>query len=370
MEQTPLFKRVIKAYTTPGHPIAFSAPGAVARHFKITHAKAKQILEHEEVYTVHREFKQPKIYNPHYVHRRREQIQADLIEIGDFAGVNNGVKYLLLLIDVFTKKIWMYPMKRKTGTESAAVIRRWLESLARTPEILRTDQGNEFAAQVVQTVLRSFRVIWQIAFGTSKASVAERANKTMQIIIYKFMHHNETFEYLAQLENLVKTYNTRPHHSLKMMTPNEADLVENQARVHAIHTERWDKLKKKGRGVKPKFNIHDVVRVKIQPKKIDKDRRAYAKQFKGEYFTVRKMNTTMAVPMYYLTSMDTGEKIKGGFYAAEIQKIRGNTYKVEDVVGERGRGAQKQLLVKWLYFGDRHNTWIKERDVLRVFRRR
>jgi transposase InsO family protein len=363
-----LHRRVIRAYTSPGHPIAFSAPGAVARHFNITTEKARDILEHEEAYTYHREYKQPRVYNPHYVHRRREQIQGDLIDIREFAPLNDGVQYLLLLIDVFTKKMWVAPMRNKSGLESAYVFRVWLQSLNRTPEILRTDNGKEFSARAVQRVLQEYRVEWQIARGTSKAAVAERANKTLQILIYKYMTHNETFEYLPKLKNLVTTYNERPHHTLELkFSPNEADKVENQPDVHAIHIRRWEKLKKKNRRKKPRFKIGDVVRIKIEPKKLDRNRRAYVKQFKGEHFIVQRVNNRMAVTMYYIRSLDDNEVIEGGFYGEELQRIKGDTFKIEDVVAERGTGRNKQYLVKWAHYGVSHNSWISASQVDRVY---
>lgn len=364
-----LFNRVIEAYTTPGHPVAFSAPGTVAKYFNISYKKAKEILEHEESYTSHREYKKPRTYNPHYVHKRREQIQGDLIDIRDLSRVNRGYQYLLLLIDVFTKKIWLYPMKNKTGVESAGKIREWLESLRTTPEILRTDNGKEFAARTVQAILTSYQVAWQVAFGTSKAAVAERANKTIQILIYKYLTQSETFKYIDVLEDLVESYNSRPHRSIGKMTPNEADLPRNQNRVHKIHMKRYRKLGNSRRTKLP-FKNGDTVRVKIDSKIISRDRRAYAKQFTNEYFTIIGINRKMAKPMYYLKSMNSDEVIEGGFYKEELQLIRGSVFKIESVVGRRRRNGVVQLKVRWRYFNDSHDSWINQRDVTRVFRAR
>ena len=55
-----LSQRVIEAYNTPGHPIAFSAPSTVARYFGTTRGQARHILEHVDGYTSHREFKRPR----------------------------------------------------------------------------------------------------------------------------------------------------------------------------------------------------------------------------------------------------------------------------------------------------------------------
>ena len=44
---------------------------------------------------------------------------ADLIDMQTFSKDNNGIKYLLTLIDIFSKFVWIVPLKRKTGQEVA-----------------------------------------------------------------------------------------------------------------------------------------------------------------------------------------------------------------------------------------------------------
>ena len=34
-----------------------------------------------------------------------------------FAKDNNGIKYLLTVIDIFSRFVWIVPLKRKTGQE-------------------------------------------------------------------------------------------------------------------------------------------------------------------------------------------------------------------------------------------------------------
>ena len=44
---------------------------------------------------------------------------ADLIDMKAFSKDNNGIKYFLTVIDIFSKFIWIVPLKRKTGQEVA-----------------------------------------------------------------------------------------------------------------------------------------------------------------------------------------------------------------------------------------------------------
>ena len=52
---------------------------------------------------------------------------ADLIDMQAFSKDNNGIKYLLTVIDVFSRFVWIIPLKRKTGQEVANAFSRILK---------------------------------------------------------------------------------------------------------------------------------------------------------------------------------------------------------------------------------------------------
>lgn len=362
-------REIIENYHTPGHPTAFAGISKLVDYYdgRATRDFIVSALQSSNVYTRHREYKQPKFYNPYYVYRQREQIQADLIDIKDLARHNDGTKYLLLFIDLFSRRVWMEPLRDKTAATTRDAIKSWLDSLGnRRCEILASDKGLEFNNRPVRALLAQYGVRQQFKSGTSKASYAERANKSLQTLIYKYLTHNQTFKYIDKLGSIVASYNHRPHRSLGNVSPHEADKPRSQRWIRGIlqraHTERRRKAKKK-----PKFRVGDKVRIKILAKKISGDSRAYVPQFKGEYFTVENVKTNMMVPMYQIRSMDTDELISDSFYAEELQKVTGDIFQVERVLRQRGRGRNREYFVKWMFFGPRHNSWVKAADVTDVY---
>lgn len=360
--------RIIREYTTPGTAVAFSTPARVADKFGITLKKARDVLEEIEGYTRHREYKKPATYNPYYVHTPRDQVQGDLIDIAGLAGSNRAVRFLLVLIDIMTKKLWVYPIKNKAAPTMKLALSRWLASLTVKPKVLQTDQGTEFTNRQVQQLLRDKNVEWQKAIGTVKASIAERVNKTLQILIFKYLTEHEKTKYIDVLPDLVQTYNSRGHRTLKGMTPNEADDPANRARVQAIFHERYTAMARKRK--QPTFKVGEMVRVKLMPRLLTAESRAYAPQFKGEYFVIRSINRRMPIPLYHLRSLDTNEDIEGGLYGNELQRVKGDLWRVERVLRRRVRNGRRELFVKWKFFNRTHNSWIAEADVGRVFRRR
>lgn len=355
-------QEIIDNYRNPEHPTAFSAPGTVARYYNISKKRAKKLLESIDSYVLHREYKRPRKFNPYYIYKPRTLIQADLIEIRTMSEENEGINYLLLIIDVFTRKIWVYPLKDKQGNTVRDALNTWIQSLRVKPKVFSTDGGKEFWNNPVKTLLRRYNIELQLAVGTSKAAYAERANKTLQIIIYKYLSDKETLKYIDVLDKLVDSYNNRGHRSLEYYTPNEAEQRRNTRTIREIAMKRFNKIKKKS----PVLKVGQKVRIKTDAKQIVSSRRAYAEQFHGEYYIITRINDNLPIPVYFLQSMDDGQDIKGSFYKEELQPVEGDTFKIERVLRWRGRGRNRQGFVRWKYFGPRWDQWIPAADIQNI----
>ena len=60
-----------------------------------------------------------------------------------FSKWNKGYRYLLMVIDVFSKFGWILPLKDKTGKTVANAFKKIFKE-KRIPEFLWTDKGKEF----------------------------------------------------------------------------------------------------------------------------------------------------------------------------------------------------------------------------------
>ena len=56
--------------------------------------------------------------------------QSDLIDMQKFSGSNAGFNYILVFIDCFSKKLWVEPLKSKTGHETANALRAILNRVS------------------------------------------------------------------------------------------------------------------------------------------------------------------------------------------------------------------------------------------------
>ena len=73
---------------------------------------------------------------------------------------NKGTKYILTVIDVFSKYAWAIPVKNKGGPEMKNAFEILFQmSNPRTPDKLQTDAGKEFLNKDVQKFLKSHGVL-------------------------------------------------------------------------------------------------------------------------------------------------------------------------------------------------------------------
>ena len=71
-----------------------------------------------------------------------------------FSKDNNGIKDLLPVIDVFSKFVWIFALKRKTGQEVANAFSKILKE--HKPSKMWIDRGREFYNKDVQKLFKLY----------------------------------------------------------------------------------------------------------------------------------------------------------------------------------------------------------------------
>ena len=66
--------------------------------------------------------------------------QADLVEMIPYSKVNKSFKYILVVINAFSKFAWAKPLKTKNGRDVTKAMRSILVTI-KPPKNLQTDQG-------------------------------------------------------------------------------------------------------------------------------------------------------------------------------------------------------------------------------------
>ena len=117
-----------------------------------------------------------------------------------FSKDNNGIKYLLTVIDIFSKYILIVPLTRKTGQEVANSFSRILKE--RRSSKMWVDKVREFYNKDVQKLVELYS-----KENEEKSCVIERFNSTIKETMFKYFSANNTRKYVDVFELLVIQYN-------------------------------------------------------------------------------------------------------------------------------------------------------------------
>jgi len=131
-----------------------------------------------------------------------EQWTADLIEVVNIAKYNQGYRYLLTVVDVFSKHAWVQPVKSKTGKAVTEAMAKILKG-GRTPTNLQTDDGKEFYNKTFQALMKQIGIHHFSTSEDTKASVVEWFNRTLKQRLYRYFTVQDTSNFVPVLQDLV-----------------------------------------------------------------------------------------------------------------------------------------------------------------------
>ena len=271
---------------------------------------------------------------------------ADLLDIHQYARQNKGYKFILVVLDVFSRFAWARPLKNKSGKEVANALKDIIEVDGRRPKKLWTDEGTEFYNVDVSRVLNGIELY--STHNEPKAAIAERFIRTLREKMETNYILTQSTIWYDILPELLRKYNTSKHRTIKM-TPEEASKPKNYYRVSACfkHVKNKDP---------PSFSVGDKVRISIQKKLFDKGATA---NWSEEIFKVKKLRLDTNPIVYQLEDL-AGEDVVGNFYKEQLQITNQEIYRVDRVLRKRGN----EVLVKWSGYPDKFNSWMPSNSIL------
>jgi len=365
-----LFKRLFYNPKQPGALSGVSALHDAAvknnknKRIKISKDDVKKFLQSQDTYTMH------KLPRKNFTRRRvivsgpREQFQCDLVDMSKHANENKNYKWILVVIDVFTKKAWAQPVKSKHSADVLSAFKNVFSDVGKPlPRKLQSDKGLEFTASAVKSYLKDLGIKWfSSEDDVTKASVVERLNRTLKKKMYMKFYAQNNQKWLDMLPDLVEGYNKTKHSSIKM-TPEMADSMDSEM-VETVRNNLYGPTSRLNVGIKKEikspastedFKVGDHVR-------IVKHRMVFAKSylpnFNNEVFVIDDIYNQIP-RVYHLKDLDN-EEIKGWFYGSEIQKVKKpDLFKVEEVLETKG----DKVFVKWLGYGPKFNSWIHKKSL-------
>ena len=161
---------------------------------------------------------------------------------------NKGIRFLLCVIDIFSKYAFVAPLKDKKGVSVVNVFQSILDKSGRKPNKIWVDQGSEFYNHNFKKWLENNDISMYSTYNEGKSVVAERFIRTLKNKMYKIMTTVSKNVYYDVLDDIVKKYNNTRHSAIKMKPIDVKD-------YKYINTDK--KINNKD----PKFKVGDRVRI-------------------------------------------------------------------------------------------------------------
>lgn len=352
-------------YYDISHPAGYSSVNTLYKYAKIiyphvTYNEIKDFLSQQRTYTLHKPVRRRWVRNRILVSGPDEQFQADLCDMQLVSKFNNGYKYILTVIDCFSKYAWGLPLKNKTSDSIVDAFKIIFKE--RKPEKLQTDKGREFVNKPFLDFLKKHNV----HFFTSqddiiKCSIVERFNRTLKSKIFKYFTFKNTKRYLDVLPEIVNTYNKTVHRSTKYR-PVDVNLDNKSSVFNNLYDGKSMRELLKNKMKNSNMSEGDQVRISKHRGVFSK---GYHQGWSEEVFNIAKSFNKDRKSMFDIKDLNN-ERIIGKFYPEEIQKIKlshNPTYQIEKIIRKKKSGNKTLYFVKWKDYPDTFNSWIDAKDI-------
>ena len=226
---------------------------------------------------------------------------VDFVDMQSLSRKNKGFKYILCVIDLYSKYAFVIPLKDKNGISIVNAFNKIIKQSNRKPNKVWLDQGGEFYNNVFEKWLSDNDINMYSTYNEGKSVVAERFIGTLKNKLYKHMTATGKNEYYDVLDDVVNKYNNTKDSIIKMKP---IDVIDNKRVFIDEHNEKDST-----------FKVGDRVRISRYKNIFAK---GYTPNWRKEIFIIDKINDT--VPHTYNLKDLNDEEIIGSFYDKELQK--------------------------------------------------
>lgn len=279
------------------------------------------------------------------------QYQADLIDYSNLSKQNEGKKFILTMIDIFSKKAFAVSIKNKSGLLVSRVLDEIFEK--EHPKYLQTDNGGEFYNFNVYAVLKKYKIkLFSTSNRTMKATIVERFNKTLRNKLSKYFTANRTSNYTKVLDDIVYGYNNTKHSSTNLKP---AEVNGGPLQNVKIRQALYNDASRQFKGFK--YKVGDFCRVSVEKSLFSK---GSDPNFSEEVFRIIQTKQNGLVPTYQVEDLQK-HMIKSFFVEDEIQVVvMPKEFMIKKIIDKKRQGGKTFYLVRWLGYEQDADSWIEE----------
>lgn len=340
----------------------------------ISRRQVDRFLKKQATHMVHQRSKSIRDIKTQVVSQPRLVIQLDLADLQNIEV--DGFKYLMVAVDMFSKKTYLEAMKNR---EKKNIVKAFDGIYKRIKTIKTVRSDNEFRNKPFQTFLQSKKI--RSVFGTPRLpqaqGIVERMNSSIKRIISKSILNDDDFNWVQDLNKVEDAINNTFSEATGQ-TPNSIEKLYDEKKtdeIDEIYEKQRSIKSKQGRLSKAMFNVGDMVRIFD----FDPQEQGSAPKFKGrkwslDTFVVERVNKPKNEYSAFTYKLEGDNKIykneellkiEGDERPADVPKVFAISKLIKPLIAEFNRNGENVSLpayeVKWKNYKDTTN---EPRDVL------
>lgn len=304
----------------------------IQKFIGISRRVVQDFLSNQESYQMHKPVIKQKTVKPIITEHPNTRYQIDLVDMSTYAYWNGGYHFLLTIVDLFSKKAWVYALKNKTAAGVRLKIKHLLEA-GNVPRIMQSDRGPEFLS--LKSLLEKYgtkQILSQPYKPTSQGAV-ESFNKTFKRLLFGWMTQYHTKKWIDIFYAVLDNYNNSKHSTTKKI-PNDIHLKTNEELpdgYREVEAEVAGNIKK---------TANKLINSKVYPGRLTKGtdvrisnwvnpnerkRKTFAKKYlpnwSREIYSIVSVSTGGFGREQYTLKDADGNRLSNKFYRDEIQPL-------------------------------------------------
>ena len=239
-------------------------------------------------------------------------MMSDTINYRNYNMENDRYKYIMIMIDCFSKRAYAAPMKRMKDFDALIAMESMLSKLPDIPKSIITDLGTEYYNSKLKNLFERYGIKHYSIRGKHKACIAERFIRTIKGRFEKYFWQTKSHRWVDVLDQFVDNYNKTYHRSIKM-TPMEV----NDSNRKEVYQNLFPNSKD---NTPPRLNKGDQVRL-LKTKGIFE--KGYTRSWTTEIYKIEKSYSDSGVDYYTIANLE-GDILPRNKYYWELNLVSRN----------------------------------------------
>ena len=221
-------EKIKTAFERLGGPNARQLRYALMRDgVSITEKEAQEFINTRQESQVFRQ--KPQSDGRTAVRDKHDVMQIDLISLNQMPRQSFGNKFVLAVMDPFSRKIWLEPLQTKKPPEVTEAFKLVLQRAVKPTEVL-SDSGNEFKSEF-DRLLKSENIVHKFKRSINSLGRLDRGIMAIKKQLFKRLASRGNLKWTSLIKPVEDAYNNSLLEVIGA-TPNEVDSDSKEGKVH------------------------------------------------------------------------------------------------------------------------------------------